>query len=143
MSLAIVLAVGLDPPILARRSLLLQSAGYIVAPASSVKEAADQFQAGSFDLVIQCHSIPVQDREGLTCLIRASGSLTPVICVAKSSGQHDAFPNATLDEKNPNQFLISIREVLSKAAKKPARTGGSGEKRESSPAQRLESRKKA
>jgi hypothetical protein len=115
----------------------------MVAPASSVKEAADQFQAGNFDLVIQCNSIPVQDREGLTCLIRASGSLTPVICVAKTSGQQDAFPNATLDENNPNQFLISIREVLSEAVKRPARRAESGDKRGIAPSQRLESRKKA
>jgi DNA-binding response OmpR family regulator len=73
MSLGIALAVSLDPSLLRTRSQVLQSAGYIVVSASSVKEAVDYFQAGDFDLVILCHSLPAKDRERLTSLIRASG----------------------------------------------------------------------
>ena len=50
MPLGVALAVGLDPSLLRTRSQVLQSAGYIVVSASSVKEAVDYFQAGDFDL---------------------------------------------------------------------------------------------
>jgi len=73
----VVLAVGFDLSLMRTRTLVLQSAGYIVESASSLKEAVDRFQAGDFDLVLLCHSIPMKDRDHLTCLIRATGALTP------------------------------------------------------------------
>jgi hypothetical protein len=94
----------------------------MVVSASSVKEAIDLFLAGDFDLVILCHSIPATDRERLTCLIRASGSLTPIVSIAETSGPHDAFANATLEENDTNEFLADLREILSKAARR-ARVG--------------------
>jgi CheY-like chemotaxis protein len=73
----VVLAVGFDLSLMRTRTLVLQSAGYIVESASTLKEAVDRFQAGDFDLVLLCHSIPMKDRDRLTCLIRATGALTP------------------------------------------------------------------
>ena len=119
MQLAVVLAVGFDWSLMRTRSLVLQSAGYIVESALSLKEAVDRFQAGDFDLVLLCHSIPTKDRDHLTCLIRATGSLTPVVSIARNLGECDAFVHATLED-GPNKFLAGVREVLSKAAKRTA-----------------------
>jgi CheY-like chemotaxis protein len=62
MPLTIVLSVGFDPALLMTRVLVLQSAGYLVEQASSVTKAIDLFQAGDFDLVLLCHSVPRKDR---------------------------------------------------------------------------------
>jgi CheY-like chemotaxis protein len=117
MPLTLVLAVGLDPSLLATRTLVLESAGYTVASASSVKEGVDRLQAGDFDLVILCRSIPAKERERLSCLIRASGSHIPIVSTAGTQGHHDAFATATLDGSDTKKFLSDLRETLNKAAK--------------------------
>src|ERR1700719_3355794 len=109
MQIVVVLAVGFDSSLMRARILVLQSAGYIVESASSLKEAVARFQAGDFDLVLLCHSIPMKDRDHLTCLIRSTGSLTPVVSIARNLGACDAFVNATLED-GPNKFLTGVRE---------------------------------
>jgi DNA-binding response OmpR family regulator len=79
MPLTIVLSVGFDPALLMTRVLVLQSAGYLVEQASSVTKAIDLFQAGDFNLVLLCHSVPRKDRDRLTSLIRDPGSRTPIV----------------------------------------------------------------
>ena len=119
MSLTIVLSVGFDPSLLMTRGLVLESAGYLVEPASSVTEALELFQSGDFDLLLLCHSVPRKDRDRLTSLIRASGSRTPIVSIAGNLGECDAFANATLED-GPNTLLAGIRDVLVKAEKTPA-----------------------
>jgi CheY-like chemotaxis protein len=115
----IVLAVGFDPSLMTARMLVLQSAGYVVVRASSLKKTTDHLQSGDFDLVLLCHSVPATKRERLTKFIRASGSRIPIVSIAGSLGECDAFANATLED-GPNKFLAGIREVLIKAVKTPA-----------------------
>jgi CheY-like chemotaxis protein len=119
MMLGMVLAIGFDPSLMTTRMLVLQSAGYVVVRASSLKETVDHFQSGNFDLVLLCHSVPATDRERLACLIRASGSRIPIVSIAGSLGECDTLANATLED-GPNKFLAGIREVLVKAVKTPA-----------------------
>jgi len=119
MRTAVVLAVGFDSSLMRTRSLVLQSAGYIVESASSLKEAVDRFRVGDFDLVLLCHSIPMKDRDHLTCLIRATGTLTPVVSIAQNHGECAEFVDATLED-GPNEFLAGIGEELGKAARRAA-----------------------
>jgi DNA-binding response OmpR family regulator len=117
MPLALILHVCQDPTLLDGRRSILRAAGYVVESALSVKPAIDQFLAGDFDLVLLCHSIPAQDRNRLVCLIRASGSFTPLISIVAMSGQvPDAFAEATI-ESTPEKLLSGIRKVLRKADK--------------------------
>lgn len=111
MPLTLVLTVGSDSSLLGSRSEVLKSAGYMVVSALSIREAVDRFQDGDFDLIILCHSIPTKDRERLIGLIRASGSLTPIICIAKTSGQPDVFQTSTLNENDTKEFLADLREI--------------------------------
>lgn len=121
MELTVILNVGQDPMLLDTRSIILRSAGYTVESAWSVKQAVTQFLAGDFDGVILCHSIPVKDRDRLTCLIRASGSLTPVIAVSESPSQCDSFADATI-EPDPKKLLRGIKEVFDRPVKTSAGT---------------------
>jgi CheY-like chemotaxis protein len=124
MPVTTVLTVGLDFQLLQSRTLLLRSAGCIVGPACSVKEAVEQFRHGDFDIVLLCHSIPTKDREGFTYLIRASGSMTPVVTVADGPGQKDYFADATI-ENRPEQLLPGILNVLTQAQRAIAKRRGS------------------
>ena len=115
----IVLAIGFDLSLMTIRDLVLQSAGCAVVEAFSLEEAVDHFRSGDFDLVLLCHSVPAGDRERLASLIRASGSRIPIVSIAGSLGECDAFANATLED-GPNKFLASIRDALLRAARTPA-----------------------
>jgi CheY-like chemotaxis protein len=116
MPFTLVLSVGLDSLVLATRNLFLQSEGYIVVSALSVKEAVGSFRNGDFDLVLLDNSLPTKDRDRLTCLIRASGSRVPVASVAPEHSHDDSFADAML-ESDPNKLLLGMRSVLLKTAR--------------------------
>jgi DNA-binding response OmpR family regulator len=116
MPLTLVLSVGLDVSLLETRNMMLQSAGYTVESALSVRAAAHRFLAGDFDLVMLCHSILAKERDRITCLIRATGSRTPVVFISGVAGQCDAFATATLED-GPDKFVLGVSEVLLRAAR--------------------------
>jgi CheY-like chemotaxis protein len=122
MSFALILSVGSDPQLLGTRELLLQSAGYAVVSARSVKEAVDRFLAGDFDLVLLCHSLSETERKRVVYLIRASGSFTLVVAIAEYTGQNDGLASATI-ESDPEQLLAGIKDLLTKQEQK--RSNGS------------------
>jgi CheY-like chemotaxis protein len=122
MSITVVLAVGLDSWLLSAHSAAWRSAGYIVVPSASIREAIDHFKAGDFDLVLLGDSIPSQDKERLTFLIRSSGSRTPVISIADSSGLVDAFADATFSN-DAGALLTGMGEILARESRiRAART---------------------
>jgi CheY-like chemotaxis protein len=123
MPLTLVLAIGLDSLSLGIRNSLLQSAGYIVVSALSLKEAANQFLNGDFDLVLLDNSLPRKVRDRITSLIRISGSRIPVVSIASETfasedGHDDSFVDATFDG-HPDNLLRGIRSVLVKTATSP------------------------
>ena len=120
MPLTLVLAVGLDSLSLEIRNSLLQSAGYIAVSAHSLKEAANQFLNGDFDLVLLDNSLTTKDRNRITSLIRVSGSRTPIVSIASETtasrnDRDDSFVDATFDD-NPDSLLRGIKSVLVKTA---------------------------
>ena len=123
MSLTLVLAVGLDSLSLEIRNSLLQSAGYIAVSAHSLREAANQFLNGDFDLVLLDSSLTTKDRNRITSLIRVSGSRTPIVSIASETtasknDRDDSFVDATFDG-HPDNLLRGIRSVLVKTATSP------------------------
>jgi hypothetical protein len=66
-----------------------------------------------------CCPVPLdssKDRDRLTCWIRASGSLTPVVCISENTGQCDNFADVNLDEEL-NKLLSGIKDLLNQAVK--------------------------
>jgi CheY-like chemotaxis protein len=109
----LVLAVGRDAVLLEMRSKVLQAAGYTVIPELSLKKAVAKFREGDFGLVLLCHSIPGQDRERLTRLLREHTSRTPIVSVSASLSALDSFADATLGN-DPKELLGGLRELLVK-----------------------------
>ncbi len=113
MPIVIVLAIGLDSALLKTQGSLWKAAGYIVKAAGSIREAIDHFRAGDFDLVLLGPSIPAENRQRLTFLIRSLGSRVPVAFVANSSGDCDPFADATL-RTEPKAMLAGMTELVAK-----------------------------
>jgi CheY-like chemotaxis protein len=121
MPLTFILAISDDPGLLESRSSILRSDGYAVEPVLTVEQAINRLENHDYDLVLLGHSIPAQERDYLTRLIRASGLLTPIVTVAPLT---DPIPYEVADavvEGSPEMLLSGIREVLVKARK-----GGNG-----------------
>ena len=106
MSLAVVLAVGVDSSLLANQKQVLQPAGYHFVPARSMEDALTQLKDGDFDLILLGHSIPIENREKMTFLIRASGSEIPVVCITESAGGRDGFAAATSRDERDDLLLV-------------------------------------
>jgi CheY-like chemotaxis protein len=119
MPLKGVLAVGLDSSLLANLSSALQSAGFFVTSVGSIRDAIDQFHDGYFDLVLLGDSIPTDNRERLTFLIRASIPRIPVVCVTDSSSECFCYPDAIIRNDSAN-LIRGIGELLAKQAEIPA-----------------------
>jgi hypothetical protein len=111
MLLKVVLAVGVDSRMLANHGAEWRSAGFIVLPVSTLREAFEHFRTGDFDLVLLGHALSVESKERLTYLIRSSGSHTPVISIADSSDNCDQFANATI-ENDPGALLQGMGDLL-------------------------------
>ena len=70
----VVFAVGVDPSVLVSQRSVRQSAGCYVTSAGSIREAIVQLGDGDLDLILLGDSVPIESRERLTFLIRASRS---------------------------------------------------------------------
>ncbi len=119
MPLTVVLAVDFDSSLLATKSPVWESAGYVVTAAGSIAEAGARFQDGDFDLVLLGHSIPVESRKRFTSLIRATGSKIPVVYVSQSPSDRDLYADATIRDE-PIGLLRGIREIMASRASAPA-----------------------
>jgi DNA-binding response OmpR family regulator len=116
MQVKVVLAVGVDSWMLAAHSVEWRSAGFIVMPASTMKEAFDHFRNGDFDLVLLGNSLSAESKERLTYLIRTSSSRTPVVSIDDSSANSDS--NASVTVKNDgNALLNDMRELLAEKSR--------------------------
>ncbi len=116
MSSMVVLAVGLDPLLLASQSLAWRSAGYFVTSAWSIRDAIAHFRGGDFDLVLLGNSLPAESRERLTFLIRATGSRVPVVYISDSSNDSDSFADVTIKDE-PSNIIEAIGEIVANRAK--------------------------
>jgi CheY-like chemotaxis protein len=119
MPLMLVLAVGVDSPLPASQRSAWQSAGCYVTCAGTIREAIVQLRDGDFDVILLDDSLPMESRERLTFLIRASGSQIPVGCITESSPSHNGSAGATT-RNEPDHLLLAIEELLAEESKTAA-----------------------
>src|SRR4051812_49841514 len=105
-----ILSAGRDRPLLFTRNRVLEEAGYSVTPATTAAETVERFFAGDFDLVILCHSIPLEERERIAKLVRMHSPSTPVIVLADLPTRRFEFGDLTV-----NSDADSLLEALPKA----------------------------
>jgi DNA-binding response OmpR family regulator len=123
MPVTVVLAVGLDSWLISLHNELWKSQGFVMIPVSSVSEAIDHFKTGDFDLVLMGDSLPVEQQERLTSLIRSRGARTPIVCVSDSTAACE--PDTTVESRDNGDFrsdpgtLISGLKELLEAQTKP------------------------
>ena len=117
MSRTTILCAGRDRPLLFTRARVLEEAGYIVTATSTSTETIETFFSGDFDIVILCHSIPLQERERVAQLVRMHSPSTPVIALADMASRSYDFGDLTV-ESDANKLLESVPIALAMAATK-------------------------
>ena len=119
LSSTVILAVGVDSPILESHLPAWQSAGYVVTLVGSVRDAFARFKDGDFDIVILGESIPVKSRQRLKLLIRASGSRVPIACISNSPNDCESLSDATV-KVELTKIVSEMGELLASPARTPA-----------------------
>jgi CheY-like chemotaxis protein len=119
MKAALILFVGKDALIMDARTSPLRAAGRTVVSAFSIKKAAERFLGCDFDLILLDNSLPAIDADRITCLIRASGSLAPVVSIASERDYKNQFADMTVGSDLVS-LRIGVRNGLAKSAKLPA-----------------------
>ena len=119
MSPNAILSAGRDRPLLYTRNRVLEEAGYLVTSTSTAAETVEKFFDGDFDLVVLCHSIPLEERERVATLVRMHSPSTPVIALADLPTRRFNFGDLTV-ESDADSLLESIPIALAMgAAKRP------------------------
>ena len=117
MSRNAILSAGRERPLLFTRNRVLEEAGYLVTATSTAAETVEKFFDGDFDLVILCHSIPLEERERVATLVHMHSPTTPVIALADLPTRRFTFGDLTVDS-DANSLLESIPVALAMAAAK-------------------------
>ena len=107
-----ILAIGREPALLEYRSQILRRAGHIVESELSLERAIQRYKCGEFDLVLLCHTIPVQERDRLISSIQAVGSLTLVVAVAPPGSQAPFAADDVTFEGRPEEFPSGIQSAF-------------------------------
>jgi len=113
-----VLCVGKQPQLLALRDTVLRMEGYGVIDAYSAEEALRMFVSSDVDIVVICHSIPVQVRRWLVSAMKEARPLTPVIAL------HEAYDYVTEADLSVDQLAGPevLLEAIAALLKKPVQS---------------------
>lgn len=109
MALVHILAVGWDPTVLSSRCSVLRYAGYIVRSAASIDETIEGLSETDFELVLLCHSIPVQDRDRLIKVIRSAHPQIPIYLVSSAPSDSEAGLVDGILSSRPEHLLKALR----------------------------------
>jgi len=112
-----ILSAGRDRPLLFTRNRVLEEAGYNVIGTSTAADTVEKFFDGDFDLVILCHSIPLEERERVATLVHMHSPSTPVIVLADLPTRRFNFGDLTVDS-DAHSLLQSLPVALAMAAAK-------------------------
>src|SRR3954468_1217557 len=110
-----ILSAGRDRPLLFTRNRVLEEAGYSVTPTFTAADTVENFFAGDFDLVILCHSIPIEERERISKLVRMHSPSTPVVVLADLPTRRFEFGDLTVDS-DATSLLQAVPVALKIAA---------------------------
>ena len=109
-----VLSLGYDDILMPLRSLLLHQAGYLVIETYSLGEVLKRLKVGGFDLLLICHTVPMDQREAIIDSIRQSQPGLPFLCLAAEQVYSDPEHRPPACNNGP-ELLSDVSNALAKA----------------------------
>ncbi len=118
MPIFCVLSLGYDDILMPLRSLLLHQAGYLVIETYSLGEVLKRIKAGGFDLLLICHTVPVDQRDAIIEAVHQSQPWLPLLCLSAeqvySDPEHCPACNTT------PEFLMDVSNALARVRERRA-----------------------
>ena len=114
-----VLTVSHDETLLRTRQLVLESAGYKVLNAKTVREALDENSKHPADVLLICHTVPKDDKSHLIAAFRGQNSKAIVIALSRAGEKNVQNVDAYLNPSDPEELIRAIARL---APMKPRRT---------------------
>jgi DNA-binding NtrC family response regulator len=102
----IILSAGRDYDLLRLRNEVLKTRDYTVVAATTTAEVISKFHEGDFDIVLLCHTIPLEDQKAISDAVHVRNPSTPVLAVSHS-GETSPYSDL-LVENNPEAILRSV-----------------------------------
>ena len=106
MERLVILSAGRDYDLLRLRNAVLKTRDYTVVAAVTTAEVLSKFHEGDFDLVLLCHTIPLEDQKTISDAVHSASPSTPVLAVTRS-GEISPYSDL-LVENNPDAILSSL-----------------------------------
>lgn len=106
-----ILSISYDEALLQTRELLLKEEGYYVESAFGLSAAVKACQQGNFDLVVICHSIPVEDKQEIVKQLNAVCT-TAILALQRKSEPALHGARFSIDPGDPVTFLRKIRTIF-------------------------------
>ena len=109
-----VLLLGYDDVLVPLRSLQLRQAGYSVIDTYSLGEVLRLLKTGGFDLLVICHTVPLDQREAIIEAVHLSQPELPVFCLPPKQVYSDPESRPPARDTAP-EFLMDVSNALAKA----------------------------
>jgi CheY-like chemotaxis protein len=112
----VILSIDEEPLVLHTRTLVLQSAGFGVLPASTAPEALQLFHRGAVDAVLLGHNLPEIDGRELVARMKSAKPDVPILMlVFEHTLQQADFPGVEvfpMKDDGPRALIRTLRELL-------------------------------
>ncbi len=115
MSAFCVLSLGYDDILMPMRSLRLREAGYAVIETFSLGEVLRRLKTGGLDLLLICHTVPLDQRAAIIEAVHLSRPELPFVCLAAEPVYADPERCPPACNTTPG-FLIDVGNALAKVA---------------------------
>jgi len=102
----VILSAGRDYDLLRLRNTVLMTRDYTVVAAMTTAEVISKFHEGDFDIVLLCHTIPLEDQKAISDAVHRTNPSTPVLAVTHS-GETSPYSDLAV-ENNPEAILRSV-----------------------------------
>jgi CheY-like chemotaxis protein len=114
-----ILSLGYDVILMPVRSMLLRYAGYEVVETYSVGEALRQIKAGEFDLLLMCHTIPLDQQEELLKALYLAQPQLPFLCLT-TTPEYYGLSHCPPACSTAPEFLVDVDNALHRPPEKRA-----------------------
>ncbi len=109
-----VLSLGYDHMLMPERSLRLRQAGYAVIETFSLGEVLRRLKTGGLDLLLICHTVPLDQREAIIEAVQLSQPKLPFLCLPAEPVYSDPERCRPACNTAPG-FLAEVNNALAKA----------------------------
>ncbi len=115
--LAVINSTGYDRMLVELRSRVLCMSGYEVEEIFTMPEASESAQSDLIDVLVICHTVPIEQKEQLVSAVHRTRKLMPILCIR--THQNDLIPRDYAAAANSPVAILDAMRAAVRAYKSP------------------------